>query len=157
MSTDVDGSANLADAGWELLMSKFAAKATTQPDQILEDNIQTRQMLVSLLGSDTSAVKDPKVAKVLLAAMKDNDASIFTSKRLIAEENDSDKAEQFRAAFLDILNSTNGQLPQAGGARAADDLDLEASIDDFELVEGETIIGDDIYEAGEAPEVNIPD
>lgn len=158
MSTEVDGSANLAEASWELVMERFTSTDASNADKVLEDNIRARQHLISMIGLNTHDVKDPKVAKVILAAMKDNDASIFSSKRISVEENDANQAEKFRTAFLDVLQSMpNGALPQAGGGRSSDDLELDASIDDFELVEGETTIGDDIYPEGEQPEINVPD
>lgn len=151
-----ESKSNMADNAWELALSSMQQIDTTKEDEVLAGNVMMRHMLVGLLGADTGSMKDPKYAKVLLSAMADNDKSILAQKRINIDEADADKAELFRREFLHIMESRDPNAISAGFAgqpTSNAELELAESLDNFEFVEGETHVGNDIYKEGEEPEI----
>lgn len=85
------------------------APILTKPDEILANNQQLRQHMVNTMFN--AGLQDPKVARVVLSAMKDSDDQINKTKRL--EQDDTNSASDREVALR--IAQTSEHLARISG------------------------------------------
>lgn len=116
----------------------------TKPEEIMANNQQLRQAAVNAMFND--GLKDPKVMRVVLAAMKDADDQVLKLKRLDQDDknsaNDREVAIRIAAQGLNLAKITGNPFERVvGNNKESEQASQEELLPKITVLPGQMDIG----------------